>query len=256
VNIPLCRKYSVCCDGCALAIVRSHETGDVVECVCGRRYSPAESLPEARQRQSGVVDVRAAVPTPSAPAERPKRPPPRLVYVAPDGDAPTEPPTALERAGAAARALHSDDPELVRVRRLLTDLRPDCGDPCEPPPDESEEPASSPVTIRDPSANWGGIPRGVAIFERSEVTVATGPALVDVLRQLAALAPDEAAVLRWLRRNASLASGLRGLYVDAGVAFASAEQSEAWEDLGARREGAPAHGRRVVLRAATAWEGR
>ena len=46
------------------------------------------------------------------------------------------------------------------------------------------------------------------------------------------------------------------VYVDAGVAFASAEQSESWEDLGARREGAPAHGRRVVLRAAAAWEGR
>lgn len=242
---------SVCdpCDGCLVASVRSTATGDVVLCVCGHRYEP-------RQRPSGVVDVRAAAPTPAAAPERPRRPPPRLIYVSSDGDAPVPPPTALERAVAAARALRPDDPELVRVRRLLADLRPDCGDTTVPPPAESEEVTGAPVTIRDPSASWGGIPRGVAIFERSEVTVATGPALVDVLRQLAALAPDEAAVLRWLRRYASLASGLRGLYVDAGVAFASAEQSEAWEDLGARREGAPAHGRRVVLRAATAWEGR
>lgn len=244
--VPLCART---CDGCLVAAVRSAETGDAVVCVCGRRYEP-------RQEPAEASGVRSAVPTPAAAPERPRRPPPRLVYAAPDGDAPTAPPTALERAGAAARSLRPDDPELVRVRRLLTDLRPDCGDPCEPPPDESEAPEASPVTIRDPSASWGGIPRGVAIFERSEVTVAAGPALVDVLRQLAALAPDEAAVLHWLRRHASLASGLRGLYVDAGVAFASAEQSEAWEDLGARREGAPAHGRRVVLRAAAAWEGR
>lgn len=250
------RDVSLCahlvCDGCLVAEQRALETGDVVECVCGVRHEP-------RQRPSGVMDARSPVPTPRSPQTAPRRPPPRLVYVAPDDAAPTPAPTALERSGAAARALRPDDPELMRVRRLLADLRPDCGDPCEPPPDESEEPASSPVTIRDPSASWGGIPRGVAIFERSEVTVATGPALVDVLRQLRDLAtasPDAVAVLRWLRQRASLASGLRGLYVDAGVAFASAEQSEAWEDLGARREGAPAHGRRVVLRAATAWEGR
>lgn len=248
--VSLCAH--IACDGCLVASVRCAETGDVFECVCGVRHEPRQGL-------RGASDGRTPVPIARSPQTAPRRPPPRLVYVAPDGDAPTPAPTALERAGAAARALRPDDPELVRVRRLLADLRPDCGDPCEPPPDESEEPEASPITIRDPSASWGGIPRGVAIFERSEVTVATGPALVDVLRQLRDLAttsPDAVAVLRWLRQRASLASGLRGLYVDAGAAFASAEQSESWEDLGARREGAPAHGRRVVLRAAAAWEGR
>lgn len=124
------RDVSLCahlvCDGCLVAELRALETGDVFECVCGVRHEP-------RQRPSGVMDARSPVPTPRSPQTAPRRPLPRLVYVAPDGDAPTPAPTALERAGAAARALRPDDPELVRVRRLLADLRPDCGDPCEPP---------------------------------------------------------------------------------------------------------------------------
>ena len=116
------RAVSLCahlvCDGCLVASVRSTATGDVVECVCGRRHEPRQSL-------RGASDARSPVPTPRSPQTAPRRPPPRLVYVAPDGDAPT----ALKRAGAAARALRPDDPELVRVRRLLADLRPDCGDP-------------------------------------------------------------------------------------------------------------------------------
>lgn len=240
------------CDGCLVASVRSTATGDVVLCVCGRRYEP-------RQRPSGVVDVRAAAPTPAAAPERPRRPPPRLIYVSPDGDAPVPPPTALERAGAAARALRPDDPELVRVRRLLADLRPDCGDTTVPPPAESEEVTGAPVTIRDPSASWGGVPRGAAIFERSQSMVATGPALIDVLdalRDIAITSPDDAAVLHWLRESGTLEHGLRGLYFDVALAHPTAEQLTAWRDLGARREGAPAHGRRLVLRAAVAWEER
>lgn len=157
----------------------------------------------------------------------------------------------LQRQGAAATALHVDDPELARVRRLLADLRPDCPNPWEPPVRAVEmTPGVAPP--RDPSASWGGIPRGL-FGERDAVEESERRCLADVLEELRALPADAAAVLRWVRERASLEVGLRGLYSDAGLAFASDEQTAAWEDIGARREGAPAHGRRLVLRAAAAW---
>lgn len=242
--VSLCAHFV--CDGCLVASVRSTATGDVVECVCGRRHEP-------RQRPSGVTDVRAVVPTPSAPPERPRRPPPRLVYVAPDGDAPTEPPTALERAGAAARALHPDDPELARVRRLLADLRPDCGDPCEPPATAEASTSSYAPTIRDPSAAWGGLPRGLLTAGETDAAyeALARRSVADVLAAVDALPAPAPSTLRWLRDRATLSAGLRGLFVDAGV-WAGA----GGDDLGARREAAYLLGRRLVLRAAAAWEGR
>lgn len=173
-------------------------------------------------------------------------------WVAPE--VPAAPLSPLARAGAAALALVPDDPELARVRLVLADLRPDCPDPLEPPVVEVPF-ATPPVTIRDPSASWGGVPRGVGFGVDSPVAAAAldGRCYADVVRELADLPADARAVLRWLRVHGSLAEGLRGLYVDAGMAFASAEQSAAWADLGARREGAPMHGRRLVLAAATAW---
>jgi len=141
----------------------------------------------------------------------------------------------------------------VRVRRLLADLRPDCADPCEPPAPPEAATSSYAPTIRDPSAAWGGIPRGLlsageadaALDELARRSVADVLAAVDVLP---APAPS---VLRWLRDRATLSAGLRGLFVDAGV-WAGA----GGDDLGARREAAYALGRKLVLRACAAWEGR
>lgn len=169
-------------------------------------------------------------------------------------DAPAAPAAPLARQGAAATALHVDDPELVRVRRLLADLRPDCADPWSPP--------AAPVEVtpvgampRDPSASWGGLPRGMLHdgAEEAAAAEASRRCVAQVLAELAALPADAAAVLRWCREHATLSAGLRGLYADAGVAFADEAQAAAWADLGARREGAPAWGRRLVLRAAEAW---
>lgn len=208
------------CSDCATARARCRETGDTYVCTCGRSY---------RARM--------------------------LVYRA-DPDAPQDAPAPLDRAGHAALRLAPHDPELARVRALLADLRPDCADPWVPPQDA---PAQTPtVRVRDPHADWGGIPRGLespmgAMLARAE---AASRCAADVLREIAALRPDAAAVLRWLRREASLGQGLRGLWCDVGMAFASAAQTAAWQDLTVRRGFAPAHGRRLVLAAATAWEGR
>jgi len=238
---------SYCLD-CETAAHLNKRTGSAVVCVCGTVHAPDGF-------RWPVEPARPLPPSPRTPTRAP-----RLVTApALPGDA-TEPaaplPTLspLARAGAAALALVPDDPELARVRMLLTDLRPDCPDPLEPPVADAG-PTLPPVTIRDPSASWGGVPRGVGFGAGSPMAAAAldGRCYADVVRELADLPADARAVLRWLRAHGTLAEGLRGLYVDAGLAFASAEQSEAWRDLGARREGAPMHGRRLVLAAATAW---
>jgi hypothetical protein len=170
----------------------------------------------------------------------------------PAPDAPSAPAAPLARQGAAATALHVDDPELVRVRGLLADLRPDAADPWAPmaAPVETTPAGAMPC---DPSANWGGVPRGLFGGAGPAAEEASRRCAAEVLAELAELPADAAAVLRWLRERATLGAGLRGLYADVGLAFASEDQAAAWGDLGARREGAPAWGRRLVLRAAEAW---
>lgn len=232
------------CSGCETAAHLHRRTGNAVVCVCGTVHAGDDFRWPVGQ-------------TGALPFARPDEPPSPRLATAPslpcdDTAAPAAPaPTPLARAGAAALALVPDDPELARVRRVLADLRPDCPDPLEPPPVEA--PAPLPVVIRDPSASWGGIPRGVGFASALAVDVLPARCFADVVRELADLPADARAVLRWLRTHGTLREGLRGLYVDVGQAFASAEQVEAWRDLGARREGAAMHGRRLVLAAAGAW---
>lgn len=193
---------------------------------------------------------------------------------APDADnAPPDSLSPLERAGARAKALAVTDPELLRVRTLLADLRPDCADPYEPPEVLVEKPGP-PVMIHDPTESHGGIPRGYGAG-LGHIFTPSGVPLSDVLDEVGALGPDAGAVLRWLRDHGSLKEGLRGLFADLGQAFATEDQAwawgladdtpapgvpwverpprEPWRDLAARREGAPVHGRLLVLRAAAAW---
>lgn len=231
------------CDICPVARLRAVETGDAVVCDCGERYEP-------RQSPRSEPDDQTSTPTARSAQAAPRRAP-RLVYVAPVETAPPPAPSPLDLAGARARRA-TDDPELVRVRRILAELRPDCPDPLSPPVVESQ-PAQT-VRVRDPMTGWGDIPRGVggglgaqleaaALFDRSG-------AVAEVLAAVDALEQPAPRVLRWMRDHAVLTSGLRGLLVDAGV-WAGAGGA----DLGARREAAYLLGRRLVLRACAAWEG-
>lgn len=208
------------CPDCAVARRRSLETGDVYECTCGRRV----------------------------------RPPVVRVYQG-DPDAPAVERGALDRAGHAA--LRAEEPEVARIRRVLADLRPDCADPMEPPVEAARVVE---VRIRETRAPWDvDLPRGLASGIGAQLAAAQELAsrcVADVLREVAALPPDAAAVLRWMRAHATLSAGVRGLYVDAGEQFAGAAQRAAWADLTARRVGAPQHGRRIVTRACEAWERR
>jgi hypothetical protein len=173
---------------------------------------------------------------------------PRVVRLDPDAPAPTRSPLDLA-AHAARTTTATEDREATRVRVLLAGLRPDYPDPLEPMPDA---PAQV-MAIKAPSrAPWDvDLPRGLSAMP---MPTGAGDGAPEVLARIATLPPDAAAVLRWLRRHASLSQGLRGLWVDVGEAFASAAQREAWKDLTVRRGFAPAHGRRIALAAADAWE--
>jgi len=241
------------CDLCATASSLATMTGDVVVCDCERVWEP-------RQRPSGVVDVATPKPQRRETAEAPRRGP-KLVYVAPD-EAPTVNRSPLERAGVEARSLAVVDPELVRVRRLLADLRPDCHDPLVPPLDGSKELPPPPPLRLEGEDDWCDLPRSLVLggINASEFTLAEQRASVaSVLESIDTLAPEHAETLRWARDHATLGEGLRGLYFDAGVWAASQGRAPdgtlaTWQrDLGARREGAPALGRKVLLAAARAW---
>jgi hypothetical protein len=161
---------------------------------------------------------------------------------------PVPPPRAARRTTLTPEAT-----ELARVRTLLHALRPDYPSALHPLPPACTAPVAE--RIRDPMAGWGDVPRAL----ESAPPPVDGPdcasAGADVLRRLDSLPDDAAAVLRWLREHAKLET-LRGLYVDAGLAFADAAQSALWaRDLTARRDGAHHLGRTLVLAAAAAWEG-
>lgn len=180
----------------------------------------------------------------------------RTVYRATADDL-SDPAAPLARAGAAATALRAVDPELDRVRTVLCALRPDHPDPWEPmPPPE----AVTHVRAAHTRAPWDvDLPRGIASGLGAALAHAEASQVVsaaEVLARIAGLPTDAAAVLRWMRSHASLASGIRGLWVDAGMAFASSAQATAWADLTVRRAFAPQHGRRLVLAACEAWLGR
>lgn len=178
----------------------------------------------------------------------------RRVFHAEDLDAVAAAP--LARAAHAATAVTSDDAEAQRIRTLLCALRPDYPDPYEPMPAGGQttgimrvSPSRAPWDIDAPRGF--GAPAGAMLDAAAQARTAGA---AEVMARIAALPADAAAVLRWVRREASLAKGLRGLWHDAGMHFASAEQTAAWADLTVRRGFAPAHGRRLVLAAATAWE--
>jgi hypothetical protein len=150
---------------------------------------------------------------------------------------------------ARATAVSPEDREFAALRRLLYALRPDQADPLQKPP----PPATSvqAVRTRDPRDGWGGTPPGLDLPEVvADTSIA---AVVEVMARLRALPSDARAVCTWLRLHAVLTTA-RSLYVDVGMAFAGAVQLECWgRDLTARRDGAHAHGRRLVAEAARAW---
>ena len=195
-------------------------------------------------------------PAPLPGLRRPSWPPgasrgPRLV-VCPGELDPQAPATGLDRAAREAARPAAEDPELVRVRALVFALRPDAPDPLQPPPVERTETPAPYLRTGDGAPPWDRLPRGLGSGPLAAADPGTDRR-EHVLAAIASLPPDAAAVCRWLRTSATFAQGLRGLYVDVGLAFASEDQRTAWVDLTARRLGAASHGRALVLAAERAW---
>ena len=242
------------CPQCSSTAALVQLTGRPWTCAgCGDELAPAEPRPAAQDRPQGPAAPSGAAatlqPLPGA-GGRPGAPRgPRLV-VCPGELAETSAPGALDRAAREAARPAAEDPELVRVRAFVFALRPDAPDPMGPPPVERQE-TPAPYHRVESAPAWDRLPRGLG-----SSTPGADPGTerrAHVLGAIASLPPDAAAVCRWLRASATFAQGLRGLYVDVGLAFASEAQREAWENLTARRTGAAAHGRALVLAAERAW---
>lgn len=177
------------------------------------------------------------------------------------------------RQGGAPAGLRADDPDLARLRCLLAALRPEAVDPMEPP--AATLPTCHAPAPRDPTASWGGIPRGFGA-PTPQPHDAAGAA--EVLAQVGELPAPSPTVLRWLRErgdghprgpdgrrlhgeavtDAALRAVVRRACVD--LACALADPAGPWhgglalpDDLGARREAAYLLGRRLLWGAASAW---
>jgi hypothetical protein len=143
-----------------------------------------------------------------------------------------------------ARLTTVEDGELVRVRRLLTELRPDKGGPLGWAAD-----GQAPAAL---GSNWTP-----ALRVQTSVEV---PAILPgafASRAVESRAPrlDPSSVLGWLQRAGTLAGGLRALYDDCAKACAGGEARAKWEALPARAQH-PArvvHGRGLVLAAMAGW---
>lgn len=143
-----------------------------------------------------------------------------------------------------ARLTHVEDGELVRVRRLLCELRPDRSGPLGWAAD-----GAAPVGS---GSNWTP-----ALRVQTSVEV---PAILPgafASRAVESKAPrlDPGSVLGWLQRAGTLAAGLRALYAACADACATAETRAAWKALGARERLAAAviAGRKLVLAAMAEW---
>jgi hypothetical protein len=223
--------------------------------------APCQLCPEVRRRAAGSSDTWVC-----GDCGRRYRPRVRVFHdLEPDAPAPDRAPLARAARSARVLTVPEQEAELARVRVVLADLRPDHPDPYAPMPSRAEAERAQTIRVHDPAGAWGGIPRALAspmagMLARAELATRSGG---DVMREVREHGGEAAPVLLWLRREATLAAGLRGLYCDAGGEFASAKQRAAWgldaeeptaEHLAARLDGAYAHGRRMVLAAAAAWE--
>ncbi len=152
-----------------------------------------------------------------------------------------------------ARLTTVEDGELVRVRRLLCELRPDKGGPLGWAAD-----GQAPAAL---GSNWTPALRVQtsvevpAILPGAFATAAPASRAPDLDRGFPGMPEDVRATLRWCQRTGTLAKGLRAFYADAAQALAPPETRAAWKALPAALQVAavPGYGRRRVAAAMAAW---
>ncbi|MDO9016663.1 MAG: hypothetical protein Q8S73_43045 [Deltaproteobacteria bacterium] len=218
-----------------------------------RAHAVAASCPDCGE-QYGPIDRVALVPAaPTVEAYAPRRgsqpgaQPDARVQVADEGRlrVPTsETGESIERPSRPGRVTSVEDAELVRVRRLLCDLRPDRGGPLGWAPD-GQPPAPG-------GSNWTPVLR-----------VQTSPDVPSILPgAFASQAPESRAprldpdsTLGWLQRHGTLAAGLRALYALCAEARAPVDVRARWAALPGRERlaGVVVYGRKLVLAAMAEW---
>jgi hypothetical protein len=227
-------SLSMCCASTIALVQRQRR--DLTCLVCGEHYFyDAASDPDA-----GRDALLPAAPT--VHIEAPSRPcgaaPDARVQVA--DEARLSPSTVPP----GARITHVEDAELVRVRRLLTELRPDKGGPLGWAPDGAPPAAGG--------SNWTPTLR---VQTSVEVPAILPGAFASQARESAAPRLDPATTLGWLQRFGTLSAGLRALYADCAEAMAPTEVRAKWKALAPRDVlgAAVVYGRKRVLAAMAEW---
>lgn len=233
MNLP---ESARACPACVEAAQRHAESGDPVVCVCGVVHAPDDFVWPSEPREAPELprDSRVQVIVPREPEpHRPK--PPRLVRVL-------------------------EDDELVRVRRLLYELRPDRDGPLgwspliEPPRHEEAPRGVLAGKVRvQTSVAVPGPPRDAFA---SDAEVYPSSEVAARIEAIAARDATSGAVLVWLQRNGTLARGLARLYQDAAIATADAARLERWAGFSVpeARVAQRLRGRGITQRACTVWE--
>lgn len=159
------------------------------------------------------------------------------------------------KAPPEARRTVVEDADTVRVRRLLTELRPDRNGPLGWAADGAPSVGGG--------SNWTPAMRVQtsvevpAILPGAFAGRAAQGAGAAVAERIARHDADVAAVLHWAQRNGTLAKGLRAFYAAAGEAVAPPVTRDAWKALAPalRVAAAPGYGKRRVDAAMAAWWG-
>lgn len=229
------------CDGCWYASERARETASTVECVCGATYPTLSVV----TRLAPAPDEPPA-PVAYAPRERPPLPPDARVSVSHSPSPSSAPPVA--------RLTHVEDAELVEVREVLCELRPDRSGPLGWAPDgEAPSPAGSSWT---PTLR-GGSSEVPAILPGAFASTAPASKAPDLDHGFYELGDEVRATLRWMQRSGTLKQGLRALYQACALSstISTTEQRDAWAAMaeGVRTGARVVFGRKRVREAVAAW---
>ena len=201
---------------------------------------PTIALVQARRQdatcpacgESYLADLSATVPRPAAPRTDAR------VQVA--DEAVLRP----SQVPPVARLTHTEDDELVRVRRLLCELRPDRGGPLGWAADGAP-----------PAAGGSAWTPTLRVQTSVEVPAILPGAFASQARESTAPRLDPSSVLGWLQRHGTLSAGLRALYADCAEAMAPVEVRAKWKALAPRDVlgAAVVYGRKRVLAAMAEW---
>ena len=158
-----------------------------------------------------------------------------------------------------------EDPELVRVRELLTALRPERTGPFswgayETSADVAVTPEPPRVHVQvSPGGGgggglWGWSGGGTPRLDPAPRARSAIELVAERIERIAVGSPEAARTLRWLQLGGTLKEGLSALYRTTGEALIEEATRARWEARPAiRAECARVVGRRLVLAAESAW---